>query len=186
MLNSSNANYSFGNLHLIFQMAFKDSKLSFRSDANVLLLGMGGGSVVDILRREYDFQGRITAIEIDPLVITLYKTYFEKANSNPIELICEDAKLAIENLPEKSFTLLVCDLFVDLEVPLFVWSETFIRSMNRILSADGILYLNVILPKGDNLVSTNQLMEIFFKYFNDVVRLNYHERNLFIVARKTK
>ena len=75
VLNSGHANQSFGSLHRVWQQVLKDVLVEFRP-ANVLVLGMGGGSVLQILRKEHGLTVPITAVEIDPHVIGLARKHF--------------------------------------------------------------------------------------------------------------
>ena len=49
VLNTEHGNFSFGNLHTVFDEGFKKIKIEHRHINNCLLLGLGGGSVLDCL-----------------------------------------------------------------------------------------------------------------------------------------
>ena len=53
VLNSHNANYSFGGLHILFDAFFKQIDIKKYDIKNVLLLGMGAGSVISLLKQKY-------------------------------------------------------------------------------------------------------------------------------------
>ena len=73
-LNSANANYSYGSLQRILTFAL--SQVDFSGVGNVLLLGLGGGSVIPTLRATHGFQGPITAVDIDAAVIRIAQDEF--------------------------------------------------------------------------------------------------------------
>ena len=53
VLNSHNANYSFGGLHILFDAFFKQINIKQYQIQSVLLLGMGAGSVVTLLKEKF-------------------------------------------------------------------------------------------------------------------------------------
>ena len=77
MLDSKNANYSYGalqralavGLHGIGNNEIKQSK-------KILILGMGAGCVIETLRKDFENDAEITAVEIDPVVVDIAKKYF--------------------------------------------------------------------------------------------------------------
>ena len=68
-LNTKNANYSYGLLQKILKIGLQ--KIDLRPSKNILLLGLGGGSVIKTLRDDFDYQQYITAIDIDPVIINI-------------------------------------------------------------------------------------------------------------------
>jgi tRNA1(Val) A37 N6-methylase TrmN6 len=75
-LNSKNANYSFDGLHIIFNQLFQKIDINKFEFRNILILGMGAGSIISLLRDKYNISCPITAIEKDEVVIELAKKYF--------------------------------------------------------------------------------------------------------------
>ena len=134
MLDSGEANYSYGNLHQVFQLAFEQSKLTIQPTGHVLLLGLGGGSVIEILEKEYAFKGNITAIEIDAEVISLYKEVFSVNHTSAVNTIKEDALDWVNNYKKGvQYDLIVCDLFIDLDVPVFIKDAAFYQKLKMCL-----------------------------------------------------
>ena len=66
VLNSENSCYSGKTLHDIFVKVFRSIDMKQRK--SVLLLGLGGGTVVSILQDELNFEGKIVAVELDPVI----------------------------------------------------------------------------------------------------------------------
>ena len=73
-LNSANANYSYGSLQRILKFGLK--KINLSRINSVLILGLGGGSVIETLRQDFNYPGQIEAVEIDPVIIDIAKTEF--------------------------------------------------------------------------------------------------------------
>src|SRR5699024_10391620 len=57
LLNSKGANYSYGGLQEVLDYGL--DSIPMNNINNVLVLGMGGGCVVDSLRNKYDYHGPI-------------------------------------------------------------------------------------------------------------------------------
>jgi len=77
LLDSQNANYSYGSLQRILRFGLK--KIGFeriRKLQNILILGVAAGSVIRTLRDEIGYQNKIKGVEIDPKVIEIANKYF--------------------------------------------------------------------------------------------------------------
>ncbi|HRW90843.1 MAG TPA: spermine synthase, partial [Flavobacteriales bacterium] len=76
VVNSDQANQSHGALHRVWQRVLAEAESSVREAGSVLLLGLGTGSVVHILRQELGLDTPITALEDDPLMIQWGREHF--------------------------------------------------------------------------------------------------------------
>ena len=106
LLNSENANYSYGGLHVLFNKFFKQIGIKKYDIKSVLVLGMGAGSVVSLLRQKYKIDCAITAIEKDEVVIELAKKYFEIEKYNPLNIVNADA-FEFVNTTYKKYDLII-------------------------------------------------------------------------------
>src|SRR5690606_26298728 len=113
-LNSKNANYSYGSLQRILRFGLE--KIDLSKVHSVLLLGLGGGSVIETLRKDVDYQKNITAIDIDPVIINLAIDEFHLNSNGDLDIICDDAFHFIV-LSNNTFDFIIIDLFIDTEVP---------------------------------------------------------------------
>lgn len=139
VLDSPNANYSYGALHEVLDRGL--SQVKAERDKPVLILGLGGGSAVQLLRKKYNYYGKITAVEIDPAVIEIAQSEFELHEHEPLEILCEDALRFVAESSEK-FGLIIIDLFLDLNVPLQFFTADFWNNISRLLANDGKLLFN--------------------------------------------
>lgn len=139
LLNSMNANYSYGALQEVLDLGLA----AIRADraAPVLLLGLGGGSAISLLRKKYGYYGKITAIEIDPVVIKVARSEFNIEQHQPLELFCADAEEYIKSTGEK-FGLIIIDLFLDLLVPEQFFSDSFWKNICGLLEPGGKVLFN--------------------------------------------
>ena len=90
VLDSENTNYSYGSLQRVLKRGLKyigyDRIRNFQS---VLVLGVAGGSVIETLKKEIKFEGQITGVEIDPVVVELATKYFGLGKYNNVSIVIE-------------------------------------------------------------------------------------------------
>ena len=114
MVNTRNANQSFDGLHFLFQAIFADLQIEKNPPKKVLCFGLGGGSIVYILKNELKIQGYITAIEYDEIMVEIANKYFDLQQFNNLDVITEDAFFyAAEQADKSNFDLIIVDLFED-------------------------------------------------------------------------
>lgn len=143
VLNTQHANYSFDSLHRVFQQVLKKHIPLLKPEENILLLGLGGGSVPYIIRREMKINNPLTAIEIDPLMIQIAKEEFDVESLGNLTIIQADAETWISNCYEK-YACIIIDIFIDDQVPESIQTIEFLNEIKRILLPGGRLFFNTI------------------------------------------
>ena len=138
-LDSKNANYSYGTLQRVLEFGLE--KTDFSSIKNVLLLGLGGGSVIHSLRKKIGFRGNITAVEIDEVVIEIAENEFKVSGNENLKIIREDARLFVESCKNK-FGLVIIDLFIDTRVHDDFYSMKFWEGVIRLMDSGGFFIFN--------------------------------------------
>lgn len=113
-LNTKNANYSYGSLQKILKIGLQ--KIDLQHCNEILVLGMGGGSVIKTLRDDFNYLNKITAVEIDPVMIKIANEEFDISESKNLNIICDDAQLFMQ-LNTLKFDLIIVDLYIDTKVP---------------------------------------------------------------------
>ena len=131
VLNSQNANYSFGGVHTLFDKLFKKIDIQKYDFKNVLILGMGAGSIISLLKEKYMMNCSITAIEKDEVVIELAKKYFNIDRYNSLTIIKADA-FEYARTTEHTYDLIISDLFVEWDVPEIFASNEYLVNLKRI------------------------------------------------------
>lgn len=160
VLNSRSVNYSFGSLHRVFEEAFAKLHLEQRTLREVLLLGCGAGSVVEILRKQYSKECAITAVEIDPVVIELARRHFMIDRVPNLEIVCADAREYVATA-RKKFDLVVIDLFIDDRVPPAFRSREFLERVRKLLAKGGLVVFNAIDDSPDTKLEADELKSSF-------------------------
>ena len=113
-LNSKNANYSYGSLQKILKIGL--DKIDLTNTKEVLILGLGGGSVIETLRKDFNYKKNITALEIDSVIIQIAEEEFNIRKSENLKIICVDA-LTYMQQNKKQYDLIILDLYIDIHVP---------------------------------------------------------------------
>ncbi len=143
VLDSAHANYSFGSLHRLFRRIFRNIRLGENPPESVLLLGLGGGSVIHILRKEYRLDIPVTAVESDPEVIRIADRYFGPARHGNVEIVREDAAKFVAR-EQRRYGMIIVDLFIDDNVPGSFLQAAFLKDCKRILRDEGRIIFNFI------------------------------------------
>lgn len=143
VLNTENGNYSFGNLHKVFEEVFRLEKFNQLTFNNILILGLGGGSIVQLLRDDYQIQSPITAVEIDAEIVRIAMEWFGLERYRNVLIEIEDATDYIQSTSHK-FDLILTDIYIDLEIPDHCQSEEFLKTLTQLLSESGKLIYNKV------------------------------------------
>lgn len=143
-LNTKNANYSYGSLQRILKFGLKHIDLNKVN--SILLLGLGGGSVIETLRKDFSYSKQITAVDIDPTVIDIARNEFGLKEDEKLKIVCEDA-LVFMQLNSTSFDLIIIDLFIDTDVPKAFLMMPFWKDILKASSSNGAILFNASLAK---------------------------------------
>jgi spermidine synthase len=141
LLNGLSVNYSFGSLHRVFEEAFTRLKIGEENIETALVLGMGAGSVVELLRGLPRPPSAITAVEIDPVVVEIAKKHFRIDRHPGLEIVTMDAAEYVATA-RATFDLAVVDLFIDAEIPAAFQTPEFLRAVRDRLNPGGLLVYN--------------------------------------------
>lgn len=139
VLNSKNTSYSYGNLQEVWNQALR--KIPLGGISHVLILGMGGGSSIRLLRDAYRYEGKITAVEIDPIIIELARTEFNIVSDKYLKIICDDAAEYSKKCRTR-FDLVLIDVFIDRHVPVQILEERFWTRLSKIIQPGGQFLFN--------------------------------------------
>jgi spermidine synthase len=140
VLNSASTCYSGKTLHDIFVKVFRNIDLTGRK--NVLLLGLGGGTVVKILQDESKFDGKIVAVELDTVIADIAVKEFGIIPGKKMEIVCNDATEFVKS-DKRKFDLIICDIFVDNTLPDAIVKPEFWNNTMKRLSQDGLIVFNL-------------------------------------------
>ena len=144
VLDSENTNYSFGSLQRVLKKGLKYIGYERIQNFNsILVLGVAGGSVIETLKKEVKFEGKITGVEIDADVIELATKYFGLGNYKNVSIINDDAFEFVLKTKEK-YDLIIIDIFQDTTMPNFLFEDFFINRINFLLNVNGFILFNTM------------------------------------------
>ena len=153
VLDSKNANYSFGSLQEV--LTFGLSELDIAPNDKILLLGMGAGSILHTLRNKFKCSGHITGVEFDEQVIELAKSEFDLLKITDLEVIQFDAMEYVNQCKEK-YDLIIIDLFIDDQVPDVFYSLDFWSCIVGLMEPKA----NILFNAGINLKDNHKYVQI--------------------------
>ena len=163
MVNTRNANQSFDGLHFLFQAIFADLQIEKKPPQKVLCFGLGGGSIVHILKNELKLLGHITAVEYDEIMVEIAKKYFDLKQFNNLEVITEDAFIyASEQADENKFDIIIVDLFEDNKAVEKIYEAAFNEQLLQ-MCPHGTLIINTIC---NNKIQENETQKLLGFYQN--------------------
>ena len=171
VLDSSHTNYSYGSLQRILRYGLKQIGFDkIEKMQHILVLGVGGGSVLKTLVNELHYRGKITGVELDPEVITLANTYFQLHEIKQLNLIQGDAFEYVLKTAFK-FDLIIVDVFQDTKMPSFLFEKFFADRLGSLLNSPGFILFNTMtLTKEDLDRNTDYCVNFNNKPFK-VIRL---------------
>lgn len=115
--------------------------LLFVRPENMLLLGLGGGTLVTTLH-QYLPTLNITVVELRSKVVELAHRFFQFPRSPRIQVVVEDAGEFVESTQGPRFDVLFSDIYGEDGLDLQQTQPWFIERCAQLLSDDGWLVLN--------------------------------------------
>lgn len=159
---SNNAIYSWDDLYTNFTRAFQLFDFQRFKPDEVLILGLGLGSVPFMLEKKFGLRPHFTCIELDEVVANWALKYTFSRMASSVEVITTDAAIFIEICEEK-YDLIVVDLFVDDLVPTEFEQAWFLDECERLLAPGGYLLYNRLYQKDRERKLTERFFEHTFK-----------------------
>lgn len=143
-LSTANAIYSYGNRYFNFSRSFDRMNWSKLPGQEVLLLGLGLGSIPYMLEKSYRKKFYYTAVDIDEEVMRLADKYLLHTLKSPIERVCADAAVFVAVSPDETYDLVCIDLFDDDRIPEDFIQPAFLEELARILTPNGLALYNCL------------------------------------------
>ena len=141
-LDSKNSNYSFGSITEILKTWLKHIAFD-HSTERILLLWLGGGSVIQTLRETLKSEAYIEAVDIDPQIIAIAKSEFGLDRFSNVHIVEADALVYICDT-WGVFDLIIIDLFINNVTPDIFTQKEFIAWLVGHLSPSGKVIFNMM------------------------------------------
>ncbi len=181
ILNAQNTNYSYGELHTGFKKMFRKIRIWEYHPKEVLLLGLGAGSVPSLLFEKFNIPCMMDAVEFDPVIVSLAKKYFQINRFKNLKIYREDANDFIKKC-KKQYDVIVVDLYLDNKVPQKFESSKFLSLLKKRISAQGLVIFNKDLNDPEMNESYPLLKEKFLQNFPGAREVRVVKNHLFLIS----
>lgn len=176
--------YSYGNLYYNFRESFNELGISNQGINKVLILGLGTGSIIQLLEQKFHLKAHYEVVEIDPGVVELFGNYkMEYINSICTIHIADAIEYMKSN--QKTYDLICMDIFCDCIVPENFESEEFLLNLKIALNENGILMYNRLAINAADQTRNERFCKTFEKIFPEfkIIKMKF---NWMLVADKRK
>lgn len=174
--------YSFADKYDNFRKSFEVLSLPDDDDRtiDVLLLGLGLGSIPYMLEKNFQRNYHYTAVEIDEEVIYLASKYVLDELRSEIEVHCRDAYDFIAE-SERKYDIIAMDIFTGDIVPDIFQSAEFLNMLSDNLTEDGLLMYNRLYQKGTDMQETDLFFDnVFSVVFPDAAYIKMNGNRMLL------
>lgn len=109
--------------------------------STILMLGLGGGEIVRLINNQCS-DCKIVAIELDPVIVDIYKRYFSPPDN--LDIVLADAYDYVLNSSNNYYDIVISDAFKNEEFVRDLLSDTFVEKVSEILKENGQYLTNII------------------------------------------
>ena len=165
-------------LEKIWGQALKEITNHKSQITNVLVLGLGGGSVVKPIRKYWP-RAKITGVDIDPVMVKLGQKYLKLDKS--VQVIISDASSYM--LHATCYDLVIVDLYQGKKFPKQFETDNYIHLLRSNLLRSGVVVINRVWNREDDrslIVDFKKKLEKHFKK----VEVVYPMANVMFVCKK--
>lgn len=142
VLDTEISNYSYGSLERILHVGLREIKFDYRIQ-KILVLGLGGGSVIQTIRQDLKSDAHIIAVDIDSRIIEIALNDFNINRFKNVTIVESDAFVYIENSVD-IFDLIIVDLFIGDTIPEIFTKSRFIHLLTKRLNTTGKIIYNTM------------------------------------------
>ena len=178
MLSTRNAIYSFGKKYTSFDTAFKKINIAAHPISSVLVLGLGLGSVIDLLEKHVDIQ-HIVAIDTDDVIIELAQKYLQSNLKNKVHFICADAAEFVNKNQEK-FDAVLFDVFIDDKTPVHFMQPDFLEQLKKSVRKNGVLIYSKIEDSIHSKIENRQFESKFLTVFPESFSVDANGNKMYV------
>jgi spermidine synthase len=114
---------------------------SLYSKPNILVIGLGGGTICKIYESLYK-EYHIDAVEISSLIISLADEFFGVKASDEVTIHNEDAQDFVRTT-SKRYDVVILDVYSGIRMPAHLYSKTFFDSLAATIAKGGVLSVNL-------------------------------------------
>ena len=154
--------------------------LNKKSNANVLFIGMGGGTSIKQLL--HFFNVTIDAVEIDSKIVDVAREYFGITDSERLRIHVGDGRVFIKD--NSNYDIVCLDTFIGFQIPPHLATKEFFMDVKESLNDDGIVMMNVVSINDTRLL--NSTANTLHSVFPSVYSLKIDWGNTILIAFNNK
>jgi spermidine synthase len=173
-----NLTQSGGILKNVWKRSLKRIKNQELKIKNCLVVGLGGGTVVGLVKKYWPDAG-VAGIDIDPIMVELGRKYLKMEN---VDVVIGDGFEYIKKEAKKgeSYDLILTDTYIGNDYPKRFESDNYIKYVKRSLSKEGKAVFNRLYFDGKRKQAI-KFGEKLEKYFSKV-EIVYPEANIMFIC----
>jgi spermidine synthase len=170
------------------RLVFNYTKLLFsgllliEQPKSILIVGLGGGTMSNILQELYP-TSKIINVEIDPAVVKVARQYFGFLENQAVSSVIEDGRIFIKRalIRKQQYDWIILDAFNGDYIPEHLLTQEFLQEAKDLLSPEGVLSANTFSVSDLYAHESATYKAVFGDFYN--VR-NYKNSNRIILAAK--
>lgn len=151
--------YSDGIKYRPLSIAIKKIKTDLRHADNVLVLGTGLGSAVEIML-DAGYQPKFTLVDYDKTVLKWAMEHLSH-HASQITPVCADGEQYMKHNKEV-YDIVVCDIFYSRIVPDFVTRVDFLEQCRKAVGDNGYFVLNYIVESDEKWIAADAAIRKVF------------------------
>ena len=148
-----------------------------RTPQHILLLGMGGGSLVHCFHHYFP-NCHIDVVELRQTVIDIAKKYFYLPAGDAIKVINQDALSYVNCIAPSQYDVLFSDLYIPEGLEARQLTTQFLAAALRVLKDDGFLVINAL----EEYRTSKVLDTLFSEFFGRVYECVTKDGNWVVIA----
>ena len=138
---SGDAIYSWDDLYKNFLLAFDRLKIDEEPFQDVLILGLGLGSIPYMLEKVFHRDYYYTAVEWDETISELAAKYTLTRLESAVDVVTGDAEIFVE-ITEEQYDMVIIDIFEDEITPPQFCTPEFLENCKNLLRPNGLILFN--------------------------------------------
>lgn len=171
-------------------LVFSYTKLLFSSflvmdkPANVLIIGLGGGTMSNSIHELYP-NANITNVEIDPAVVKVAREYFNFIENDKISTETKDGRIFVKRakIKKQQYDWIILDAFNGDYIPEHLLTKEFLTEIYDILTPNGVLAANTFSNSELYKFESATYHAVFGDYFN--VQFNSNGNRVILASKST-
>lgn len=171
------------------KLVFNYTKLTFasllvtQSPKNVLIIGLGGGTLSNVIHELYP-AAKIHNVEIDPAVLKVARDYFNFIETDNVTSSVQDGRIFIKRaaIKKQEYDWIILDAFNGDYIPEHLLTKEFFEEVKSVLAEGGVIAANTF--------SSSKLYEhesaTYYSVFGDFINVSRPNRSNRIILAGVK